>query len=80
MNQMIMIMKSGIVKKIVVMVCIHNSVADPEGDTGGTCAPSYFLIHYLIATTLTVNSSKPWPINYLTSYVSIYRSYLMHIE
>ena len=48
----------------------HYAVADPEGGTGGTCPPpSYFLIHYLIATTLTANYSKPWLINYLTSYL-----------
>ena len=49
-----------------------------RGGHRGHVPPSYFLIHYLIATTLTANYSKPWPINYLTSY--LYRSYVMHIE
>ena len=40
------------------------AVADPEGAQGARApSPSYLLIHHLIATTLTANYSKPWPIN-----------------
>ena len=35
----------------------------------GARAPPYFLILYLIATTLTAKYSKPWLINSLTSYL-----------
>ena len=55
------------------LIISHTSGGSREGHGGHVPPPSYFLIHYLIATTLTGNYSKPWPINSFTSY--LYRSY-----